>query len=244
MPMPDAPIAPLQPHARVSLDAAPGQQLRTVRTSRRGVGGGIDVSHYQGRIDWREVARSGEVQYVYLKATEGSDLIDNTFRYNLSSARMAGFKVGVYHFYRPGASIESQFANLTSQVALRDMDLLPIIDVESRGRASLPDFQEKLLRFVRLVERHYGVRPIIYTSRDFYNKYLAGPFSNYKYMIARYHTDIPELVDDAAFVMWQYTSSGRVRGIRGNVDRSCFMDDYGMKDILMPRFSGNRMHER
>ena len=244
VPIPDDPIIPLQPQARVPQVVLPGQRLLPVRTARRGVGGGIDVSHYQGRIDWREVARSGEVQYVYLKATEGSDLVDNTLRYNLQAARMAGFKVGVYHFYRPGASVEAQFANLTSQVALRDMDLLPIIDVESRGYASLHDFQNKLMRFARLVERHYGVRPIIYTSRDFYNKYLSGPFTGYKYMIARYHTDIPELVDDAAFVMWQYTQSGRVRGIRGNVDRSCFMNDYGMKDILMSRNKSANYRER
>ena len=88
------------------------------------------------------------------------------------------------------------------------------------------------------------MRPIIYTSRDFYNKYLAGPFTGYMYMIARYHEEVPELVDDAAFVMWQYTQSGRVRGIRGNVDRSCFMDNYGLKDILMPRRNSRTTRER
>ena len=244
MPMPDAPIAPMLPQARVAVETVPGHQHEYRRASRRGVGGGIDVSHYQGNIDWWEVARSGEVNYVYLKATEGANLVDNTFRINLMGARRAGFKVGIYHFYRPDVSVEAQFANLTSTVALRDMDLLPIIDVEHRGNATLETFRERLMLFARLVEKHYGVRPIIYTSRDFYNKYLAGPFTGYKYMIARYHSDVPELVDNAAFVMWQYTQNGRVRGIRGDVDRSCFMDDYNINDILVKSHRSTRVRER
>lgn len=84
-----------------------------------------------------------------------------------------------------------------------------------------------------MVERHYGVRPILYTSRDFYNKYLSGPFTHYKYMIARYHPDIPQLCDNAAFVMWQYSATSRIPGIRGNVDRSCMMDSYTLSDILI-----------
>ncbi len=244
VPLPDDPIAPMQPQARVAAEVVPGHQHEYRRSSRRGNVGGIDVSHYQGNIDWWEVARSGEVSYVYLKATEGANLVDNTFRMNLIGARRAGFKVGIYHFYRPNTSVESQFANLTSTVALRDMDLLPIIDVEHRGSGSLEAFRERLMLFARLVEKHYGVRPIIYTSRDFYNKYLAGPFTGYKYMIARYHTDVPELVDNAAFVMWQYTQNGRVRGIRGDVDRSCFMDDYNINDILIRQQRSSRVRER
>ena len=184
------------------------------------------------------------MQYVYIKATEGGNLIDNTFRQNLMGARRAGLKVGVYHFYRPTATVESQFANLTSNVALRDMDLLPIIDVEIRGKMPLENFQRNLQKFVRLVERHYGVKPIIYTSRDFYNKYLSGPFTGYMYMIARYHDDIPELIDDARFVMWQYTASGRVSGIRGNVDISCFMDDFTLSDIVMQKRGNKISYER
>ena len=244
LPMPDSPISPLPPQVRVANEGVPSHQHEYRRSTRRGVGGGIDVSHYQGTIDWWEVARSGEVQYVYLKATEGANLVDNTFRVNLNGARRAGFKVGVYHFYRPNVSVEAQFANLTSTVALRDMDLLPIIDVENRGGGTLEAFRERLMLFARLVEKHYGVRPIIYTSRDFYNKFLAGPFTGYKYMIARYHPDVPELIDDAAFVMWQYTQSGRVRGIRGNVDRSCFMDDYTLNDILIKPRRQSRGRER
>ena len=192
------------------------------------------ASYSDGSINWREVARTGEVHYVYIKATEGAQLVDNTFLTNLRGARHAGLKVGACHFYRPNVSRQQQLQNMKANVNLRDMDLVPIIDVEHRGREPLKTFQTNLLQFLKAVERHYGVQPIIYTSRDFYNKYLAGPFTHYKYMIARYHTEAPVLCDDAAFVLWQYTANGRLAGIRGNVDRSCFMDHYQMRDILLP----------
>lgn len=233
LPVPDPAVPCLQPQEPLALDEL---ELRTevrhhmVNQTIQG----IDVSHYQGKIDWRSVARSGEVAYVYVKATEGAQLVDNTYLTNIQGARRAGLKVGCYHFYRPGVSPQLQFQNFVSNVSLRHHDLIPIIDIESRGREPLTTFQGRLRNFLNMVEKHYRVRPILYTSRDFYNKYLSGPFTRYKYMIARYHSEVPELCDDAEFVMWQYSASGRVAGIRGNVDRSCFMDHFTLKDILLP----------
>lgn len=233
LPQPDPLPQPLTPQPQLGNDfTRPAQELPHHAANLRL--GGIDVSHYQGSINWREVARTGEVHYVYIKATEGAQLVDNTFLTNLRGARHAGLKVGAYHFYRPNVNRQQQLQNMKANVNLRDMDLVPIIDVEHRGREPLKTFQTNLLQFLKAVERHYGVQPIIYTSRDFYNKYLAGPFTHYKYMIARYHTEAPVLCDDAAFVLWQYTANGRLAGIRGNVDRSCFMDHYQMRDILLP----------
>lgn len=194
---------------------------------------GIDVSRYQNRIDWEKVAQDPNAKYAYLKATEGSGLVDPTYAYNLSEARRVGIKVGCYHFFSPTAPIEEQFRNLTSTVDLNTQDLIPIIDVETRGRASLEEFCRRLEQFLDDVEKHYRVKPIIYTSSHFYNKYLRGRFTEYKYMIARYHDEEPVLADDIQFVMWQFTSEGRIDGIRGPVDRSKFMDDYNMNDILI-----------
>ncbi|MBO4907376.1 MAG: glycosyl hydrolase family 25 [Bacteroidaceae bacterium] len=194
---------------------------------------GIDVSHYQGNINWQEVARSGEVRFVYIKATEGGSLVDNTYRTNLAGAKRAGLKVGVYHFFSPRVPVPDQVRNFTQNVNLRDMDLIPIIDVEHIKGVTKEQLCARLKRFLEQVERHYGVRPILYSYARFYNNYLAQDFSHYKFMIARYHTDIPELVNDVPFVMWQYTNVGRVPGIRGDVDRSRFMDNYGITDILL-----------
>lgn len=231
LPQPDAPLIPLTPQMPLAPD---GEEVRmqVLHSPNRQILG-IDVSHYQGNIDWREVSRNHDVHYVYIKATEGAELVDNMFKTNIRGARRAGLKAGVYHFYIPSVSPQAQFQNLRQNVTLKEMDLIPIIDIERRGRASLPTFQRDLKTFLQLVERHYGVKPVLYCSRDFYNKYLAGPFTNYKYMIARYHPDVPVLCDDAAFVMWQYSSTSYVKGIRGHVDRSCMMDNYTLRDILI-----------
>ena len=235
MPQPDAPLTPLTPQPKLSNETELINNNKGIaaqhRPNRRIAG--IDVSHYQGAINWHEVARSGDVAYVYIKATEGAGLVDNTYRTNLIGARRAGLHVGIYHFYIPSVSPQQQFANLRNAVNLKEMDLLPIIDIERRGREPLQKFQQNLKTFIQMVERHYGVRPILYCSRDFYNKYLSGPFTHYNYMVARYAEEVPKLCDEAPFVMWQYSATSRVRGIHGNVDRSCFMDHYTLEDILI-----------
>ena len=214
LPVPDPVVFPLEPQAPLTPDLlelpAEVRHHMVNQTIQ-----GIDVSHYQGSIDWRTVARSGEISYVYVKATEGSQLVDNTYRANIQGARKAGLKVGCYHFYRPNVSPQLQFQNMVSVVSLKHQDLIPIIDIEVRGREPLPNFQSKLRNFLKMVEKHYGVKPILYTSRDFYNKHLSGPFTHYKYMIARYAEEVPELRDDAAFVM-------------GNADSVIIVPGYGL----------------
>ena len=232
LPVPDPPVMVLTPQTPLALERDFMGETVSAHVANRSIMG-IDVSHYQGQIDWREVARNSDVHYVYVKATEGAELVDNTYKTNIRGARRAGLKVGIYHFYIPSVSPQRQFQNLRSAVDLQDMDLLPIIDIERRGRENLQVFQRNLKTFIQLVERHYGVKPVLYCSRDFYNKYLSGPFTSYKYMIARYHPDIPELCDNASFVMWQFSSTSYVRGIRGHVDRSCMMDSYTLRDILI-----------
>lgn len=194
---------------------------------------GIDVSRYQGTIDWATVKTDENVSYVYLKATEGASLVDKTYHYNLKEARKAGIKVGCYHFFSPTTDPVTQFNNFSNVVELKEHDLIPIIDVENRGRGSLESFRQRLSKFLSMVEEHYGIRPIIYTSSNFYNKYLAGGYTDYKYMIARYKDEVPELTDDVKFVMWQFTANGTISGIKGPVDRSRFMDNYHLGDIML-----------
>ena len=228
---PDLMATPSLPHAIV----APVEEAYRHHINKNEHRYGIDVSRYQGKIDWQTVKTDKNVGYVYLKATEGASLVDVTYEYNLTEARKAGLKVGCYHFFSPTVDPETQFENFSSNVDLAEQDLIPIIDVETRGRSSLKHFCERLTRFLGMVEEHYGVQPIIYTSSNFYNKYLAGKYTGYKYMIARYKDEVPELTDDIKFVMWQFTANGRIDGIHGPADRSRFMDDYHLGDILIRR---------
>ncbi len=195
---------------------------------------GIDVSHHQGNINWRNTAIDNHVQYAYIKATEGSTHTDRLYSRNIGEARAAKIPVGSYHFYRPRESPTTQLLNLTRTVPnLRNQDLVPMIDVEVRGKENIHLFRRNLRQFLRGVEKHYGVKPIIYTGANFYNKYLFGYFDEYMYMMARYAEDPPAPNGNPKLIMWQYSESGSVAGIRGDVDLSTFIDHYTLSDIMI-----------
>lgn len=192
---------------------------------------GIDVSHYQGHIDWDQVAGATKISYVYLKATEGASLVDDTYERNLREAKRVGLSVGSYHFYRPNVDWEKQFDNMTSVVKAGEQDIVPIIDIESKGRVSNEKFIADLEKFIKKVTKHYGKKPLLYTFQNFYNKYLIGCFSDYHWMIACYRDETPVLNDGKDYIIWQYTATGSIPGIRGNVDRSRVMGNYSLNQL-------------
>ncbi len=194
---------------------------------------GIDVSHYQGSINWDEVVNGTPISYAYLKATEGASLVDKTYKRNLAEARRVGLSVGSYHFYRPNIDWRKQFENLTSVVKMEEQDLVPIIDIEHRGSVSSERFIADLRAFIEKVTEHYGKKPLLYTYHNFYNRYLTGEFKDYHFMIARYRTDSPTLDDGKDYIMWQYTATGSIPGIKGNVDRSKIMNNFTLSQVKM-----------
>ncbi|MCH5176667.1 MAG: glycosyl hydrolase family 25 [Prevotellaceae bacterium] len=194
---------------------------------------GIDVSHYQGQINWAEVARDPQVQYVFLKMTEGNSMVDNTYAYNLREARRHGLKVGVYHFFRANVTAEAQFRNFMSVYRKQDQDLLPFVDVELSNGVSDHVFVSRLRELLELITKAIGRRPVIYTGKHYYQKYLnTDYFRQYQYFIASYTAQPPMLANNDDYTIWQYSSKGRVRGIRGDVDMSCFMGKHVLKEIM------------
>lgn len=195
---------------------------------------GIDVSHYQGRINWDEVAKDPKVNYVYLKATEGTNYVDDTYYYNFQSCKRVGLKVGSYLFFRPHLPAKAQFDLFVSQVDTKKQDLLPLIDVEVIKGVSTAVFQARLLELCELFEKEYGTKPLIYTGRNFYNKYIHGNsrLCSHKFFIAAYSFDEPELYGGKEYHLWQYSSTGRVRGIRGDVDMSRLVGRSTLRDIM------------
>lgn len=195
---------------------------------------GIDISHHQGTINWSEAAKDTKVGYVYIKATEGRDHVDDTYAYNVREARRNGLKVGAYHFFRPNVSAADQFKNFTSIVDKKTQDLIPLVDVEVTGGVAVSTMLVRLEELLQMLTREYGVKPLIYTGRNFYNKYI-GPhsqFKSYQFMIAQYTENEPELMNDDDYVIWQYTGHGSVRGIRGSVDQSCFHGYHTLSEIM------------
>ncbi len=192
---------------------------------------GIDVSHYQHIINWQEVAKDSNVSYVYIKCSEGSSIKDDRYLINTEGAHKAGIPMGAYHFYRSDTSPEEQLRNMSEIAKKEDFDLVPMIDVETRGDVAHDRFIADLKKFAKLVGEYYDCKPIFYTGQNFYNKYLAGEFKGYNWMIAKYNGEEPILDDGLNYTFWQYSSKGHVNGIKGNVDRSCLMEGFSLSDV-------------
>jgi lysozyme len=192
---------------------------------------GIDLSHYQGEVFWETVGQNTKTAYVYLKATEGGDRIDERYEKNIDLAHRYGLKVGSYHFFRPKSPLHLQLQNFMTQCRPGEQDLIPMIDIETTGGLPTDVFCDSLITFLAMVEKAYRQQPLIYTYRNFYNKHLLGKLDDYKLMIAMYTPEEPVLADGRDITMWQYTSKGRIVGVSGYVDKSRFMGKHGLRDI-------------
>lgn len=192
---------------------------------------GIDVSRYQQDIDWERVAtmQMGDkrVHFAFIKATEGSAWTAPRFEANWRESRRAGLMRGAYHYFLPHLSPEDQFRHFSRVAALKSGDLPPVVDVEERRGMSVSQVLRYTLRFLQLLERRYGVRPILYTNRDFYRQHFAGvtDFERYPLWIAHYYVEALSLPDDRRWHFWQHNDGGRVNGIRYATDFNVFNGD-------------------
>ena len=192
---------------------------------------GIDISHYQGNVFWEIIGDNTNMAYVYLKASEGGDRIDEKFEHNIQLAHQYGLKVGAYHFFRPRTDLNKQLVNFMAQCRPKEQDLVPMIDIETKGGLSTEEFCDSLLKFIKLVETAYRQKPLLYTFTNFYNQKLIGKIDGYPLMVAQYTQREPVLADGRDFTMWQYTGKGRINGINGYVDKSRFMHNHGLREI-------------
>ncbi len=190
---------------------------------------GIDVSKYQGTIDWRAVAGS-DVQFAWIKATEGADHIDSKFEENWAGAKAAGVPRGAYHFVYWCRPWQEEMAWFKRNVP-RDPDALPpVLDVEATPTSQTCKrtiYPEQAIPEMRLMlqemERYYGKKPIIYTTVDFYEAILAdGALSEYPIWVRSTKHRPHVRYGSRQWHFWQYQSDGAVPGIQGKVDRNCF----------------------
>lgn len=186
---------------------------------------GVDVSHYQGVIDWGRVAADSvgdfPLRFAFLKATEGGDHGDTTFLRHLAEARRAGLVCGAYHYFIPATDARRQADFFIRTVPLRKGDLPPVLDVETLGKRSPRELRAAVKVWLSRVEQHYGVKPILYTSYKFKMRYLNDSLLNtYPYWIAHYYVDSVRYRGRWDF--WQHTDVGRVPGIEKEVDLNVF----------------------
>ncbi|MBO7068811.1 MAG: glycoside hydrolase family 25 protein [Bacteroidaceae bacterium] len=186
---------------------------------------GIDISHYQTSIKWDKLRNASlnndPVRFVIIKATEGKDLFDDDFNDNFFQAKENDFIRGAYHFFVPGVDAAAQARFFLHQVHLVPGDLPPVLDIEKTGKLSKKQLQNDVKKWLDIVEKKYGVKPILYTSYKFKKDYLDDPvFNEYPYWIAHYYINKLEYKGD--WVLWQHTDCGKVDGITGFVDCNIF----------------------
>ena len=185
---------------------------------------GIDVSHHQGRIRWDQLRGQG-LSFVYMKATEGDYMADDSFLENWQGAARAGLARGAYHFFDLCGRGAPQAAEFIKLVPRSPGALPPAIDLEpSRGCERLPS-RKALLRelaaFARKVRARYGKTPVVYLTYEMYDRYLRGQKHGYALWIADYR-DRPVLPDGRPWTFWQISNKATLRGIKGPVDVDLF----------------------
>lgn len=178
---------------------------------------GIDVSHFQGEVDWRAVAAAG-VRFAFIKATEGLDDIDPRFVQNWQQSRAAGLLRGAYHFLHPNLDARQQAAHFLSVVTLDDDALPPALDVEVTNGVDPATLKACIETWLATVEAALGCKPVVYTDPSFWRQNVGADLSAYPLWLACYATapDVPPSWQRWTF--WQHSESGSVDGIAGLVD--------------------------
>lgn len=183
---------------------------------------GIDVSDFQPGIDWGAVKASGQVQFVYSKASEGDGFVGDTFVPNHDACKAHGIPFGPYHFFRPYVDPIAQANHFLAAINGYNGQLLPMVDVEVTDGASYEGIIASLAKFNQTVEAKIGKRIIIYTDYGFWNGSMNGTdaFSGHFLWIAEFNQDdqptLPNGWND--YVIWQHADNGSIPGIEGDVD--------------------------
>lgn len=194
---------------------------------------GVDVARYQGDIDWKKL-KSGGISFAFIKATEGRDYIDPTFKEYWNGAKRAGIPRGAYHFYYFCKSARSQAAWFIRNVPKDPTALPPILDAEwnprsktCRKKPSPSRVRSEFHLFLKLLERYYGKKPIIYTAPDFYEDNFKGAFRNYNFWLRTVVAHPRVKYPRRRWMFWQYTGTGRMNGVEGNIDINVYNGSAG-----------------
>ena len=188
---------------------------------------GVDVSRWQGEIDWPKLRRQG-ANFAYIKATDGGDHLDPMFKKNWRQANEAGLKRGAYHFFYWCRAASEQADWFIRNVPKVPGALPPVIDVEwnhlsnCKKRPSRATVLEKMQVFMDRLERHYGQRPIIYTAPDFYADNLQGAFTDYPFWLRAVAQHPSKVYPGRKWLFWQYSGSGLSHGVTGKIDLNVF----------------------
>lgn len=189
---------------------------------------GIDVSVWNGAIDWRQ-ARANGVNFAFLKATEGSDRTDPAFAANWQAAAAAGVPRGAYHFFYHCRPATEQARWFIAHVPRAPGALPPVLDMEwtprsptCPGKRPVAEVQADARAFLALVRRHYGQQPILYTTTDFYEENRLWQVEGAQFWLRSTADHPSDSYPGQHWTFWQYSGTGLVPGLSGEVDLNAF----------------------
>ncbi|MBU2983132.1 glycoside hydrolase family 25 protein [Lentibacter algarum] len=189
---------------------------------------GIDAARFQESIDWRRARKAG-VSFAFVKATEGGDLLDPMFKSHWRGARKAGVPVGAYHFYYFCTPARVQARWFIRNVPKAKGALPPVLDMEwnpfsptCKLRPPAATVRKDMQIFLRLIEKHYGQRPVIYTTPKFFKENDLGRMKGEEFWLRSTAKTLKQAYPGQDWHFWQYTSTGLIEGIEGEVDINLF----------------------
>ena len=182
---------------------------------------------YQSKIDWEQtyhIDEAFELSFVFIRATAGKNKVDARFKENWKASKERQLIRGAYHYYRPNENSLAQAENFIQHVNLEQGDLPPVLDIEKLPNSqSIDSLKVGLRRWLKKVEKHYKVKPIIYSGESYYTDFLKREFKEYPLWIANYNFWRNHLEKDWLF--WQFTEKAQIAGIKGMVDLNVFNGD-------------------
>lgn len=194
---------------------------------------GVDVSSYQGRIDWKVLAQN-DIDFAFIKATEGSSHVDKTYKKNIEGAKETDIEISAYHFLSFESNGEAQAENFIATVDKQDITLPPVIDIELYGKYNNAPLDEKSVRtildaMIQRIHQEYGKKPIIYTNHRTYSLYISGRYPDCDIWICDVAKK-PTLPDGRKWTFWQYSHTEKLSGYKGeekHIDMNVF---YGTEE--------------
>ena len=193
---------------------------------------GVDVSEYQGTIDWVAIEKQG-MSFAFIKATEGSSYTDAYFLDNWSAIETTTLICGAYHFFSFDSAANTQAENFIKTVEAKPGMFPPVVDIELYGqhKQNYPNIdlvRAELGIMLDLLETHYGVKPIIYATQKSYSLFIRGYFPDYPLWIRDVYFT-PNQTADESWAFWQYTDKGLLKGYSGEekyIDINVFSGSY------------------
>ena len=195
------------------------QKINSINKSTEKKARGIDVSHYQGTINWPKVKQNNS--FVFIKASEGAQTVDKEFHQNVQGANQEGMLVGAYHFFDPDIAADKQAQHFIKTIDLQSLSLPPVLDVELQPKYENAQFLKNVRLWMTIIAKKTGCQPILYTNHAMWKQYFEKHMTEYPLWLSEYDTTLGH-IKNIPWHYWQHTSNGKTEGINNLVDLSYY----------------------